>query len=590
MRPKFTEEQKRIIDHPNGVFVQACPGAGKTETLVFRLERIVKSLPPRRGVAVLSFSRTAVEEFKSRCHRYGLSDALRFPGFIGTVDSFIVQMLFLPRAGGGSKCRLRVVDNWSAINAIVRPPGKEFNGKGVELECFRPVTNDINFRLVKDWLRHYVRVHEDAYKQAAASCRELLHKKGYFSVADVRVRIDDWLQDARWSGAVGRMLAARFAEVIVDEAQDCNPLDCRIIEWLLDSGVRVTVVADPDQAIYGFRHSHPIRLGEITERYAEGNRLALTGNFRCSQNICNVASTLRSSSEPDTALGETASAREPVHLVFYRYRKGKIPSAISAKFLELMESCGISASDGIILSHARANALRARGVTGVEKLGNTKTTVVAKAVAAFHTSLPSDRIREYAVQSVERVILELMGKLRRSELPAEAIERHDLDTRWLRRCAVNVLTQLSPTCGSSERERKEWIERLRNAIEDLNLELPPGMTVKKYFPERSDADWHRVLLPRNSRAELLVATVHEAKGRAYDAVCVVIPPDSSDRRTESLIKNWKNRVDDEAKRVIYVAITRARRLAMMAIPIDYRDEVSSILRSMLDDCCRIHEI
>jgi len=68
------------------------------------------------------------------------------------------------------------------------------------------------------------------------------------------------LQGANWSAALGRALAARFQEVIVDEAQDCNPLDCQIIRWLRDSGVTVTIVADFDQAIYGFRQGSPTDL------------------------------------------------------------------------------------------------------------------------------------------------------------------------------------------------------------------------------------------------------------------------------------------------------------------------------------------
>jgi len=54
-----------------------------------------------------------------------------------------------------------------------------------------------------------------------------------------------------------------FLEVIVDEAQDCNPLDLQILEWLRGHGLAVTVVADPDQAIYGFRHGDPTNLRQL---------------------------------------------------------------------------------------------------------------------------------------------------------------------------------------------------------------------------------------------------------------------------------------------------------------------------------------
>jgi DNA helicase II / ATP-dependent DNA helicase PcrA len=107
--------------------------------------------------------------------------------------------------------------------------------------------------------------------------------------ADVRVELVQRLRRNDWSDAMGRALSARFAEVIVDEGQGCNPLDCDILNWLRNAGVLVTVVADPDQAIYGFRHDTPADLRLVSDAYAPADRLSLTGNFRSGPAICAVA-------------------------------------------------------------------------------------------------------------------------------------------------------------------------------------------------------------------------------------------------------------------------------------------------------------
>ena len=62
-----TDEQRAVITNHGAAFVQACPGAGKTETIVGRVSSLLTGLPPRRGIAVLSFTNAALEEFTRRC-------------------------------------------------------------------------------------------------------------------------------------------------------------------------------------------------------------------------------------------------------------------------------------------------------------------------------------------------------------------------------------------------------------------------------------------------------------------------------------------------------------------------------------------
>jgi superfamily I DNA/RNA helicase len=83
------------------------------------------------------------------------------------------------------------------------------------------------------------------------------------------------------------------------------------------------------------------------------------------------------------------------------------------------------------------------------------------------------------------------------------------------------------------------------------------------------------------------ATVHEAKGHEYDAVCVVIPPDQSGHQyTTELFAHWEQRTNHEAKRVIYVGVTRAKRLVALAIPKEFQGRLTSILQAA-DIACTV---
>ena len=193
--------------------------------------------------------------------------------------------------------------------------------RGVSLDRFSAEDNRIDPASIgMPPLREHVTRHRGEYERVAAARRARLRQRGYFSAADVRAEVILRLRRNDWAASVGRALAARFAEVIVDEGQDCNPLDCSIIYWLRTARIPVTVVADPDQAIYGFRHGTPADLRTLANGYSADDRLPLTGNFRSGPAICAIAATLRQRVTPDISMDEAARFLEPVHIAAYQGR------------------------------------------------------------------------------------------------------------------------------------------------------------------------------------------------------------------------------------------------------------------------------
>jgi hypothetical protein len=101
-------------------------------------------------------------------------------------------------------------------------------------------------------------------------------------------------------------------------------------------------------------------------------------------------------------------------------------------------------------------------------------------------------------------------------------------------------------------------------------------------------EWAENLEQADHSTGLRYSTIHNAKGGEYCGVCVVIPPDDARKVTTELIEMWERGRDHEAKRVIYVGVTRAQHLAALAIPVALRDRCTSIL----DAACvpyRVHE-
>lgn len=573
----LTPEQRAVARHPRGAFVEACPGSGKTRAIVARVCAIAPTLGTNRGLAVLSFTNSAIDEFAARCHENALDSVLRFPNFVSTFDSFLRHFLFAPGGVQGIQPKPVVVDSWDTLAIRIQLGGiNAFRGDGPSLDRFNPQDNRIDPAAIGvQALREHVTRHQAAYQQVAAARRAGLRQRGYFSAADVRLEVVRRLRRNDWSAAMSRALAARFAEVIVDEGQDCNPLDCEIINWLRNAGIPVTVVADPDQAIYGFRHGTPADLRAMANIYSVDDRLPLTGNFRSGPAICAIAATLRQRVAPDASMGDAAQFLEPVDVLGYPGRA--VTDVIGAFFLARLREAGIDPSNSLILAHGRKNALRACGSGAQEDVGNSNVARVASAAGALWASSTSSRGRENALTLVEGVILDLMGAIDDGEHPRRAVERRNIDGRWLRRTALALLSGLPRSCDDTDAARAAWVRALQERVRGLGLAYRPRMTEGRFFPVRGGATWHRCLLDAGA-GTLRAATVHEAKGKQYDAICLVIPPDvQGGTRTQQLLESWENRVDDEAKRVVYVGLTRARRLAVLAIPNAVRERIAGLL-------------
>lgn len=277
-RFKPTPEQQAVIDHDGSAFVTACPGAGKTRVMTERARRLFGDMPSGQGVAFLSFTQGAVVELERRLREEVLLPSPAFPNFIGTFDSFVWQFLIAPFGAKGSDARPQLVADVADI--AVMP----FKGaQPLPLSCFCPDTGII---LEKSAALHGFDVSEKpdhqvkAYMKAAMGIRTRLRDRGQLSFEEARRVALQRINDAPVASRIAAALASRFREVIVDEAQDCNPDDLRIVTWLRMSSLRVTVVCDPHQSIYEFRGGVTDELLTFAESFAKDERKTLNGNFR----------------------------------------------------------------------------------------------------------------------------------------------------------------------------------------------------------------------------------------------------------------------------------------------------------------------
>ncbi|HEX3529197.1 MAG TPA: UvrD-helicase domain-containing protein [Thermoanaerobaculia bacterium] len=561
---KPTEEQARIIGHGGSAFVAACPGAGKTRVLVERARVLLKDKASGRGIAFLSFTNAAVSELEQRLRQEGLLPSPVFPHFIGTFDGFLWQFLVAPFGVPGCESPPRLIPDKDDRTIQLGSAPK------LRLKCFDRATGEVVPALAKecgfDPDKKVSRT--KAYVSMAASLRERFLKRGELDFTDARALAVGRLQEKTLSTRLARALAGRFSEVIVDEAQDCNPADLQIIQWLRDAGIATKVICDPHQSIYEFRGGVTEELFAFGQGFNAADQLAMSGNFRSSNFICKAIAAFRSSgarSDPDRALGENSAVTTPVYIL--TYSGSSVPSSVGAKFRELVEAEGIDLALCPVLAATRLSGARAVGQPS-EANAQDLTLRLASAVTDFHFAFEMGN-RKAALEKIHHVVLEIEGRMGaktyRQYLVAEGIEPNVWRPKILK--LVRELRYDPATYPDSD----AWHTKAKTL---LASHLPPhGQSISQRL--RRNEGLSRVLGVAPSFSPP-VRTIHAVKGMEFPAVCVVLTTRTTRNILDYLATGSPADCAEDARK-IYVAASRAQRLLAIATPKSQAERLKTLL-------------
>ncbi|GAV40240.1 ATP-dependent DNA helicase PcrA [Streptomyces acidiscabies] len=545
------------------VRAEACPGAGKTRTVVER--HLSRPLEPRQGRAIVSFTKVAGAQIRARCAAAGRPDLVQFPHYIGTFDTFVWRHLVRPYL------RARGERTWHRLESWRDHP--KAHREGVSLDDFRFEYGPDHVRTVAPTLSRLppaLSGDENAEGRLtywAARTMSELWEAGYLSGDQLRDMALYLLQDAPRRERIARVLTKRFSEIVVDEAQDCSGDDLEIVGLLSHLRVPLLLVQDPDQSIYGFRDQNARRIGRTADSPPDHR---LRHNWRSTQIICDLAHTLRSSNAPhDIAAGPYHAEEIPVLLV---PTTGRRQSDWVGDFSREAKHLDIPRQERLVVAH-KGSALP-KELTGTRDVPAARLDRLIWATAVLRSPSASNRQQEKAGRALREAVLQYWyGELEMPE--AVGLKRHGLTTvelRLMQQVLLRELPALTVTAG-------EWNRGAYEAIRRQAVRL--GVEMKATSPHRcrrsSTPAWKLVGFgnPLSAQAAVgRVGTVHGVKGEEADAVLVVVPPaDKDDARSNRLVDTWTGQhvpsdADSdtaEALRVLYVAATRARRLLAFAL-------------------------
>lgn len=550
---KLTDQQRAIVDADGNFLLLACPGSGKTRSAAERVARLTATPGPK--VAVCSYTNVGADRLGAVL-RNDLRVILGPEHFLGTIHAFLIRYVLAPFGhlfGGHAHPVIRTDDDWPDLPVYGDPKQR------VRLDHFRRSPDDA---LVLPHVPRGVQgTPEQVIDSVGARVRD--YKKALFLKHGLLTA-----DDAMWATMkilqrrpdIARAVASRFDELLLDEAQDTSELQLECLKILRATGGprSLVLVGDLEQSIFSFQGAS----AEGCRNLATDCGLALmelTENHRSSQRICDVAVHFCAREKADTAVGPEKDCNIVPELVVYPH---KDPATTIDVFRNRLALHDIPTAETAVL---------ARGHTIIEQLNGEATPKEVKPRHALigHLAAASaaGTLTRHHVRSVQRLVSESAWGLHPDQL-------NDQQRAEARAATHALLLALPPVTG----DLREFMLNARAALGEVvaTIAANPKSTAGQLLPAGPKMAEHDAAAVFAAPARDLVArTVHSFKGEDSDAVMVVVrrfhasDPTSQLELFQAVVSGEAVSPEkEEERRVMFVALTRARRYCLVALPDD----------------------
>ena len=609
---ELNPEQYAAATHGHGpLLIIAGAGTGKTRTLVYRVAHLIDSGVAPERILLLTFTRRAAQEMLSRAERLVGTSSTRVHG--GTFHATGHRLLrqFGKRAGIASE--FSIMDQGDAVDLMgiaranlgVGKKDKRFPKKETLHWLYsRHVNTGIP---IEDILHGEVPQFLDYTQEILRIFAEYISRKQERTLMDYDDLLLAWALMLEHSPELATRIAGMYDHVLVDEYQDTNQLQSRILRGMCRTHRNITVVGDDAQSIYSFRGATQRNILDFPKHFAGARLVTLEQNYRSTQPILDVTNTVisRALERFSKNLWTRRAGGERPWLVTVRDEHEQTRFVVD-RLLELHEE-GIPLGEMCVLFRAGYMSadleieLANRNIP-FEKWGGLKFLEAAhvKDVVAFLRVIdnPRDEVSWYRLlmlmpgigDTTARALMASMAErgwdpdaLTHWTAPPRARDAHRALSQLLRR----LRGQARADAPAPEHSVGAEIDLIRTLYDDLLrdkydrpeprlADLDQLRTIARGFPSRSSFLSTMALEPPQSTQDLaegsgaedddalILSTAHSAKGKEWDVVIVIwavdgwFPMARATEREDEL---------EEERRLMYVALTRARNHLVVTYPV-----------------------
>jgi len=368
----LTPAQRLAVDSTaEALGIVAGAGSGKTRVLTLRVARRIRDgSADADHTLVCTFTRKAALELRDRLARYGVPVSVPAgPGGVpspgvraGTLHQLALTLLKRRAADAGLAPPTLVEHRWRTLVDLVgdRADASEADTEigWAKARCLSPDA----YTEAAEGAGRTSTISPGRVAEVYAEYGRLLARRGLLDLDDVLLRAGDLvLEDATFAAQVHW----RYRHIAVDEFQDVNPAQFRLVEALLGTRRDLCAVGDPNQAIYGWNGSDPTLLVSLPDRVTGLEVVHLDRNHRSTPQVVAAATAALGATGVAPPRSAAPDGAVPTVTAFDDDRAEA--EAVAARILERAEA-GMAWSEQAVLARTHdllAGIRRALDVSGI---------------------------------------------------------------------------------------------------------------------------------------------------------------------------------------------------------------------------------
>lgn len=607
---ELTEEQLPVATAAGGpMLVIAGAGSGKTRTVTYRVAYLVESGIPLDRILLVTFTNKASKEMLSRVEMLLKRDVKGVWG--GTFHHVGNIMLRKHAKLLGFQPNYTILDRGDSKELIdscigeakIDVKARRFP-KGDSLQSIFGLSLNTGRKIV-DVIAYNYPQFEPLTEEIEGVYKLYRERKKKHNLMDFDDLLFYWWKLLEENPEVAEKYAKKFVHILVDEYQDTNLIQAKIIDILAKGHRNLMVVGDDSQSIYSFRGAHFKNIIKFPKVYPDAKLFKLEINHRSTPEILAVAneSIAQAKEKFDKTLQpKRPGGQKPVVLpVATVYEQA---SFIAQRMLELREE-GHTLNDMAVLyrSHYQSMEIQMeltkRGIpfeirSGIRFFEEAHIKDVLAHIKVFHNpydeiswqrilklldrigprtaekiftrltqslkpleEILSDKIQELVPRGGERTFKQFQTLMRKLD------EQKDQPAEMIKTVTESGYEDYLKNQYPNWRERLEDLEQLGSYsiqfkdLEELlsSLALVSGIEAETVV-EGGESD----------KEACVLSTVHQAKGLEWKIVFVVW---LADGRFPSYLSFGKEEEMEEERRLFYVAVTRAKDELYLSYPLIY---------------------